>query len=232
MGSHAPHGDRHRSARSAALGAVETLAGAGHIAYFAGGCVRDELLGLTPTDYDVATDARPEQVAALFGRVQRVGESFGIMLVRLGGRTIQVATFRADGVYTDGRHPDSVTFTDAAHDAARRDFTINGLFEDPIEGRVIDYVGGRADLEARLVRAIGDPHARLKEDRLRMLRASGSGRRSGGCCATATALSRPGSCSTSASTSPCCTSRTTPWRRRGWAACRSGWPTRRRWPPG
>lgn len=157
--------------RTAAVQVVRTLKEAGHEAYFAGGCVRDTLMGAEPTDYDVATDARPEAVARLFRRAQQVGESFGVMLVRRRGHLIHVATFRADGVYSDGRHPDSVSFADARHDATRRDFTINGLFEDPLTGEVIDYVGGRDDLAARLIRAIGDPQARIREDRLRMLRA-------------------------------------------------------------
>ncbi|MCI0631364.1 MAG: CCA tRNA nucleotidyltransferase [Phycisphaerales bacterium] len=162
--------------RQAAVDVVRALSEAGHVAYFAGGCVRDRLMGHEPADYDVATDARPEQVAEVFRRAIEVGESFGVMLVPINGHKIQVATFRVDGVYSDSRHPDSVTFSDAQHDAARRDFTINGLFEDPLagpsgSGRLIDYVGGQADLEARIIRAIGDPHARLREDRLRMLRA-------------------------------------------------------------
>ncbi len=157
--------------REAAVEVVRRLSEAGYTAYFAGGCVRDRLMGLEPTDYDVASDARPEQVGALFGGAHRVGESFGVMLVSAMGHQIEVATFRSDGFYSDGRRPDTVTFSDAGHDARRRDFTINGLFEDPLSGRVIDFVGGQADLEARLIKAIGDPEARLAEDRLRMLRA-------------------------------------------------------------
>lgn len=147
------------------------LAEAGHVAYLAGGCVRDRLLGHEPKDWDIATDARPDAVRGLFPGARSVGESFGIMLVRSHGLTIEVATFRTDGVYSDGRHPDAVAFTDAEHDATRRDFTINGIFEDPETGAIVDYVGGRDDLAARRVRAIGDPAARLREDRLRMLRA-------------------------------------------------------------
>jgi hypothetical protein len=158
--------------RTAAVEVVRTLAEAGHEAYFAGGCVRDRIMGDEPTDYDVATSARPEQVARFFRKAQRVGESFGVMIVRHHGHAIQVATFRTEGVYSDGRHPDSVSYSDAEHDAQRRDFTINGLFEDPLDGnRIIDYVGGRADLDAKVIRAIGDPQARLREDALRMLRA-------------------------------------------------------------
>ena len=150
---------------------MRRLGEAGHEAYLAGGCVRDRLMGLEPTDYDVATDARPDAVARLFPRSRRVGESFGVILVPVAGRQIEVATFRRDGVYSDGRRPDTVTFSDADHDAKRRDFTINGLFEDPLTGRIIDFVGGQADLAAGLVRAIGDPKARIREDHLRMLRA-------------------------------------------------------------
>ncbi len=157
--------------REAALQVARKLVDAGFTAYFAGGCVRDRLLGIEPKDYAVATDARPEQVTAIFPRARRVGEAFGVMLVRVRGRTVEVATFRTDGVYSDGRRPDRVEYSDAEHDARRRDFTINGLFEDPGTGAVIDFVGGRADLEAGLVRAIGNPDDRLREDRLRMLRA-------------------------------------------------------------
>ncbi|MHC4414397.1 MAG: CCA tRNA nucleotidyltransferase [Planctomycetota bacterium] len=157
--------------RAAAVEVVRILSDAGHAAYFAGGCVRDRLLGHEPADYDVATGARPDAVGGLFRRSQHVGESFGVMLVSLMNHNIQVATFRTEGAYSDGRHPDTVAFSDARHDAQRRDFTINGLFEDPLRDEIIDFVGGQADLKARLVRAIGDPGARLREDRLRMLRA-------------------------------------------------------------
>lgn len=161
--------------REFALEVVTKLRAAGFEALWAGGCVRDELLGLVPKDYDVATNALPEQVRELFGhrRTLPIGASFGVVTV-LGPRAagqIEVATFRTDAAYSDGRHPDSVAFTDAQHDAQRRDFTINGLFYDPLAKRVVDYVGGQIDLQQRIVRAIGDPHARLHEDRLRMLRA-------------------------------------------------------------
>ncbi len=162
---------RRVDARTAALEVARRLVDAGYTAYFAGGCVRDRLMGEEPKDYDVATDARPEALKELFPRAQLVGESFGVVLVRNRGHQVEVATFRTDGVYSDSRRPDAVTFSDADHDARRRDFTINGLFEEPATGRIIDLVGGRADLEARLVRAIGDPAARIREDRLRMLRA-------------------------------------------------------------
>jgi poly(A) polymerase len=143
----------------------------GHVALLAGGCVRDLLLGRTPKDYDVVTDATPDQVVALFRRTEKVGAQFGVVIVRLHGRMIEVATFRSDGDYHDGRHPDSIRFASAEEDARRRDFTINGMFLDPTDGRVIDFVGGQADLGARLIRAIGDPAQRFAEDHLRMLRA-------------------------------------------------------------
>lgn len=150
---------------------MRQLVDSGYIAYFAGGCVRDHLMGHEPLDYDIATNARPDEILDVFPRAQAVGESFGVMLVRHRQHSIEVATFRTEGVYSDGRHPDSVSFSDAEHDAQRRDFTINGMFEDPIKEEIIDYVQGQADLEAKVVRAIGNPHARLREDRLRMLRA-------------------------------------------------------------
>lgn len=149
-----------------------TLKAAGFTAYFAGGCVRDRVLGIEPADYDVATDATPEQIVGVFPSARGVGEAFGVMLVRMGGRTIEVATFRSEGGYVDGRRPTEVRFTDAAEDAQRRDFTINGLFEDPSTGEVIDFVEGKADIAARRLRAIGDPDARFREDRLRTLRAA------------------------------------------------------------
>lgn len=168
------------TAREAAMSVVRRLREAGHEAVFAGGCVRDELLGLSPKDYDVATDATPHRVAELFGGAREVGKSFGVMHVRpprWRGPSIEVATFRREGVYTDKRRPDAVEFTDARQDAQRRDFTINALFIDPldtgerIQGRVIDHVGGLDDLKHGVVRAVGDPDARLAEDHLRALRA-------------------------------------------------------------
>ena len=158
--------------RDAAARIASTLKGAGFTAYFAGGCVRDRELGIEPADYDVATDATPEQIAGVFPSARGVGEAFGVMLVRMGGRTIEVATFRSEGGYIDGRRPTEVRFTNAREDAQRRDFTINGLFEDPATGEVIDYVDGRADIAARRLRAIGDADARFREDRLRTLRAA------------------------------------------------------------
>ena len=144
---------------------------AGHIAYLAGGCVRDRLLGREPKDFDVATDARPAVVQRLFARTVPVGAQFGVVLVVQDGARVEVATFRADGAYLDGRHPSEVRFGSAEEDARRRDITINGMFLDPASNQIIDHVGGREDLGRRLVRAIGDPAARIAEDRLRMLRA-------------------------------------------------------------
>lgn len=164
----------HPSAREAAIAVVARLRGAEHAAYLAGGCVRDELLGVEPKDYDVATDARPDAIRGLFARTAEVGASFGVMLVREFGATVEVATFRSDGPYSDRRRPDHVEFADARADAHRRDFTINALFIDPLaegDGRIIDFVGGRSDIEARVLRAVGDPAARLAEDHLRALRA-------------------------------------------------------------
>jgi poly(A) polymerase len=158
--------------RDAATEIIRRLQAAGHIAVFAGGCVRDILLHRTPKDYDVATSARPEQVQQLFDRVTDIqGKSFGVVRVMFDTHTCEVATFRTDGTYSDGRRPDSVTFATAEEDARRRDFTVNGLFLDPTTNTVIDHVGGRADLQARLLRAIGDPEARFHEDHLRLFRA-------------------------------------------------------------
>ncbi|MEO6027149.1 MAG: CCA tRNA nucleotidyltransferase [Candidatus Binatia bacterium] len=159
------------SARPNAIAVLQRLRASGFEALLAGGCVRDEILGRTPKDYDVATNAPATQVLELFPGSLPVGVQFGVVLVPSGNDRIEVATFRRDGVYVDSRHPVSVTFGSAAEDAARRDFTINGMFLDPIENRVIDYVGGRDDLARHIVRAIGDPAARLDEDKLRMLRA-------------------------------------------------------------
>ena len=150
---------------------VLRLRDAGHVALYAGGCVRDRLLGGEPHDYDIATDARPEQVQALFRRTYDVGAHFGVIVVHEEGTDFQVATFRSDGAYLDGRHPAGVTFSTPQMDAERRDFTVNGMFFDPLANDVIDYVGGQRDLAARVLRAIGDPSTRIREDRLRMLRA-------------------------------------------------------------
>jgi poly(A) polymerase len=150
---------------------VRRLRAAGHEAYLAGGCVRDRLLGRAPLDWDVATSARPEAVRALFPRTVPVGVQFGVILVVEDGARFEVATFRSDEAYVDGRRPSAVHFGSARDDAGRRDFTINALFEDPLTGEVHDFVGGLADLRAGVVRAIGDAGARIAEDRLRMLRA-------------------------------------------------------------
>jgi poly(A) polymerase len=143
----------------------------GHVAYFAGGCVRDLVRGLAPKDFDVATDAPPEVVQKIFPHTYAVGAKFGVVVVVENGTNFEVATFRSDDAYVDGRRPVAVHFSSPQEDAKRRDFTINGMFLDPVANEVIDFVGGRADLEARLVRAIGDPAQRFTEDRLRMLRA-------------------------------------------------------------
>ncbi len=175
-------------ARAAALDLVQRLRGAGFVAYFAGGCVRDELLGLHPSDYDVATSAKPGEIAALLPlprfSTHFVGEAFGVTLVKAGDVHVEVATFRSDGTYTDKRRPDAVVFSSPTEDAQRRDFTMNALFLDPLSGEktpargggsvagtVIDFVGGVADLHAGVLRAVGDPHQRLAEDHLRALRA-------------------------------------------------------------
>lgn len=159
------------SLREDALAVVRRLTENRHVAYFAGGCVRDALLGREPKDYDVATDATPDRVRQLFPRSQGVGQAFGVVIVRVGRSQIEVATFRADGTYGDGRRPDEIRFATAQEDAQRRDFTINGLFFDPVKNEVIDYVGGQADLKASVLRAIGDPAVRFAEDYLRLLRA-------------------------------------------------------------
>jgi poly(A) polymerase len=187
-------------ARAAALAIVRQLREAGHVAYFAGGCVRDELLSRAPTDYDIATDATPKRIGELFRRTNEVGAAFGVVLVTLGPAdglegqaTVEVATFRSEGPYSDRRRPDQVRFSDPQADALRRDFTVNALFLDPLpheshgtpalhgaavteapppsSGRIIDFVGGLHDLKQRVIRAVGDPEQRLAEDHLRALRA-------------------------------------------------------------
>lgn len=159
------------SLENSARQVVQRLHDAGFTALYAGGCVRDMLRGEEPHDYDVATDARPEQVEALFPRTVAVGAQFGVIIVREGDGEFHVASFRADGIYIDGRHPQGVTLSTPQQDAERRDFTVNAMFFDPIRSELIDFVDGRKDLDARLLRAIGDPAARFREDRLRMLRA-------------------------------------------------------------
>lgn len=161
--------------REFAAEVVRRLAERKYTAYWAGGCVRDSLLDRIPKDYDVATSALPDEVRDLFGRrrTHAVGAAFGVITVAgpPGAGHVEVATFRRDAPYSDGRHPDSVEYSSPVDDASRRDFTINGLFYNPLADEVIDLVGGRADLERGIVRAIGDPQARLAEDKLRMLRA-------------------------------------------------------------
>src|SRR3954462_11966416 len=188
--------------KEAAISIIRTLREKGHQAYLVGGCVRDLLLGREPADYDVSTDATPREVMRIFPETYAVGAQFGVVLVPIDGLTandleqaskhdpvettieaakhkaIEVATFRNDGIYSDGRHPDEVRFSKTAQeDVQRRDFTINGLLLDPLdpdlqpEGRVLDYVGGEADLQAKVIRTIGDPDRRFAEDKLRMLRA-------------------------------------------------------------
>jgi poly(A) polymerase len=163
------------SAKDKATEIVRTLRGHGYKAYLVGGCVRDLLLGREPADYDVSTDATPDEVMHLFPRTWAVGAQFGVVLVPVdddASKVVEVATFRSDGLYTNGRHPDQVTYTrDPKEDVQRRDFTINGLLLDPLSNEVLDYVGGRADLNAGIIRTIGPPERRFAEDKLRMLRA-------------------------------------------------------------
>jgi poly(A) polymerase len=174
------------AAQQFAVSVIRTLRDRGHQAYLCGGCVRDLLLHRQPADYDVTTDATPDQVMRIFPETYAVGAQFGVVLVPLPktdepapdapasskSNAIEVATFRSDVSYSDGRHPDAVRFSrDPREDVERRDFTINGLLMDPISGEVLDFVGGRADLDARLIRTIGEPRQRFTEDKLRMLRA-------------------------------------------------------------
>jgi len=170
------------SARAHAVWIIKKLGRAGHQAYLVGGCVRDLLLGRQPADFDVATDATPEQVMAIFPNTYAVGAQFGVVLVPQDGdasnastkdtNVVEVATFRCDIGYSDGRHPDKVCFSkDPSEDVRRRDFTINGLLLDPVRNEVLDFVGGQKDLQGRIIRAIGDPEQRFGEDKLRMLRA-------------------------------------------------------------
>ena len=171
---------RQTSQRSSPLEAfatevVRTLDKAGYRALFAGGCVRDRLLGKEPKDYDVATSATPDEVQALFKRTVEVGKTFGVVRVlgkeRENPPQVEVATFRTESGYSDGRHPDQVAFSNEVEDVKRRDFTINGLLYDPLKDEVVDHVGGREDLQRRRIRAIGDPRERFREDKLRLLRA-------------------------------------------------------------
>jgi poly(A) polymerase len=159
-------------AKPLAVSIVRLLREAGYTAYLTGGCVRDLLLGRIPKDFDVATSARPDELLRLFPGAGQVGAHFGVVLVHEAGVQVEVATFRSDLEYHDGRHPDGVHFeTDPRQDALRRDFTINALLMDPVSGEVLDFVHGRADLSTKLIRAIGDPERRFREDHLRLLRA-------------------------------------------------------------
>ncbi|MFA6172073.1 MAG: HD domain-containing protein [Kiritimatiellales bacterium] len=159
------------STEHTALKILKQIRAAGFTAFFAGGSVRDRLLGRIAKDYDIATRATPDQIEALFPKTVAVGKAFGVIVVVEDGTETEVATFRADGGYQDGRRPDSIHFCGAEEDAKRRDFTVNGMFYDPVENKIIDYVGGQADLEQKIIRAIGDPEKRFAEDHLRMLRA-------------------------------------------------------------
>jgi len=160
-----------KSFQDAARGIVRRLQQAGFAAFWVGGCVRDFLLGREPGDYDIATSALPADIEGLFKHTIAVGRKFGVMVVMDGRRQFQVATFRAEGDYRDGRHPERVAFGDAQADARRRDFTVNGLFYDPVGKQLHDWVGGEADLRARIIRTIGAPEERFAEDHLRLLRA-------------------------------------------------------------
>ena len=159
------------SLRATATALVQRLQQAGFAGFWVGGCVRDALLGREPQDYDIATDARPEQVEKIFSRTIPVGRKFGVVIVVLAGRQFQVATFRAEADYRDGRRPETVVFANARADAERRDFTVNGLFFDPLTGTIQDWVGGQADVRAKIIRTIGAPGDRFDEDHLRLLRA-------------------------------------------------------------
>jgi tRNA nucleotidyltransferase/poly(A) polymerase len=163
----------------AAIEIVNELRTYGHEAYFVGGCVRDMVMKIEPADYDIATSAHPAEITRIFPRTETIGAQFGVVLVIKRGHPFEVATFRSDEAYIDGRHPSGVVFTDARQDVLRRDFTINGLLYDPLTHEVIDYVNGRADIDAKIVRAIGDPRARFEEDKLRILRAIRFGARLG-----------------------------------------------------
>ena len=157
--------------RDAAIGVAKKLRDAGFTVYFAGGCVRDALLERDASDYDVVTDATPNQVQKIFPKADAVGAHFGVILVKEEGIHFEVATFRTDGSYHDGRRPENVEYSSPEKDSQRRDFTVNGLFQDPQTGEVIDFVNGKADLEAGLIRAIGNPEERFQEDALRLMRA-------------------------------------------------------------
>jgi poly(A) polymerase len=150
---------------------IKTLRHAGFVAYWAGGCVRDMLVGIKPKDFDIATSAQPADLKKILEKIHPIGEKYGVVIAERAGHHFEIATFRSDSGYSDGRRPDAVLFTNPQEDAKRRDFTINGLFYDPLEDKVFDYVGGQEDLKNKLIRFIGDPHARILEDHLRIIRA-------------------------------------------------------------
>ena len=150
---------------------IEQLKKAGHEAYWAGGCVRDMLLGTEPKDFDIVTSAKPDEIEDLLEKTIPIGKEFGVILAIQNGHNFEVATFRSDAGYSDGRRPDAVEFTNAKEDAHRRDFTINALFYDPTTDEIFDYTDGQKDMKEKLVRFIGDPEERIKEDHLRLLRA-------------------------------------------------------------
>ncbi len=150
---------------------VRTLQAKGHQAYWAGGCVRDMLLGIKPKDFDIVTSAKPDEIEKIFEKTIPIGKKFGVILAIIDGHHFEIATFRSDAASSDGRRPDAVIFTTAEEDAQRRDFTINAMFYDPIADKIYDYVGGQKDLEEKLIRFIGEPEKRIAEDYLRILRA-------------------------------------------------------------
>src|SRR5436189_5314574 len=152
-----------------AIDIIKRLREERHDAYLVGGCVRDMVMNIEPSDYDIATSAPPAEIMKIFPHTSPIGAQFGVVLVIHRGRPFEVATFRSDEAYVDGRRPTGVVFTDAPTDVLRRYFTINGLLHDPTTGELIDYVNGRADIDAKIVRAIGDPFARFEEDKLRTL---------------------------------------------------------------
>lgn len=157
--------------RPTSIEIIKFLKKAGYQAYWAGGCVRDMLLGIEPKDFDIATSAKPEEIKKILKKTIPVGEKYGVIMAERKGHHFEVATFRSDSGYSDGRRPDAVLFTNAEQDAKRRDFTINAIFYDPTEDKIYDYIGGRKDLDAKLIRFIGDPHERILEDHLRIIRA-------------------------------------------------------------
>jgi poly(A) polymerase len=156
---------------STALGIIKELKSHEHMAFWAGGTVRDMLLGKAPKDYDIVTSAKPDEIEDILEHTIPIGKKFGVILAIKDGHNFEVATFRSDAAYSDGRRPDAVYFTDPKKDALRRDFTINGMFYDPVKRKVLDFVGGQKDLNDKILRFIGDPHERIVEDNLRLLRA-------------------------------------------------------------